>query len=805
MRKVTFLKDIETEIQASSKYQPTIDYTKPKFMATFPYPYMNGKLHLGHAFTMLKVDFESRWKEINGYNVLFPFGFHCTGMPICAAAKKLEKEISQGATKSLDPNKKTQWEILVESGVDPEQIPNFIDPKYWVGYFPELGKSHIRKLGVMADLSRSFVTTDSNPFYDSFIRWQFNKLYSKGYLKYGTRNSIYSESLGIQCQDHDRSQGEGIQTSDYVIIEIIQNDCLIWIPYQYTFDTKDLTVEKINITKDSTYNMYQTSTGNKIYMTSYVFTNYSYQYPNQANQLTLRQMNVQLSFDTDTTLNINTVKKYTNFYSYYLGGEIILRTNTENKNESQLTYQTLDFKLELPTDLVIDRMDQVCMVKPVAQWYIDYANHEWKAKTIECVNSMKLNDQVKHGLMDTIDWIKEWGVSRPFGLGTKLPTDSDFIIDSLSDSTIYPAYYTICNILHRDLYGLESDFDPKDFTDQVWDYIFLSKDFDSDYVCPIDKAKLDLMKETFNYFYPVDMRISGKDLLRNHLGMYLFNHVAIFEQKHWPVSINCNGWVLVNGKKMAKSLGNFITVESATDANSVDAVRMSLADAGDGMDDANYVTANAGDHCTLKLHSWIDSIGSHYNTTQQSTVFESYEAYSKLDQMFDQVFGRMFEEIKDHYQNYRYKMVVRDGFHMWNNMREKYRIYSKYFNQPMNQELVNKFIKTQVMLMYPIIPHICSWVWTNKFKMETKIQTTNINGMFKFLPDIQLVTQWDQMEQIINNIRERVEKLKKKNKTVNSVKVLTPQLNNWIEEFIKSQFKFEIKFEQGDKIHLTIE
>lgn len=27
---------------------------KPKYMATFPYPYMNGRLHLGHAYSMTK-------------------------------------------------------------------------------------------------------------------------------------------------------------------------------------------------------------------------------------------------------------------------------------------------------------------------------------------------------------------------------------------------------------------------------------------------------------------------------------------------------------------------------------------------------------------------------------------------------------------------------------------------------------------------------------------------------------------------------------------------------------------------------
>ena len=63
-----------------------------KFLVTFPYPYMNGRLHLGHAFSLTKAEFAVGFQRMRGKRALFPFGFHCTGMPIKACADKLKNE-----------------------------------------------------------------------------------------------------------------------------------------------------------------------------------------------------------------------------------------------------------------------------------------------------------------------------------------------------------------------------------------------------------------------------------------------------------------------------------------------------------------------------------------------------------------------------------------------------------------------------------------------------------------------------------------------------------------------------------------
>lgn len=129
---------------------------------------MNGYLHLGHGFSMSKAEFQVRYQKQRGKNALFPFGFHCTGMPIQAAANRLKAEIESGKTRSEQPkvsaeapkkeekkggkakpgDKKaeavvkvppTQYEILMQIGIEESEIPKFKDALHWLKFFPPVG------------------------------------------------------------------------------------------------------------------------------------------------------------------------------------------------------------------------------------------------------------------------------------------------------------------------------------------------------------------------------------------------------------------------------------------------------------------------------------------------------------------------------------------------------------------------------------------------------------------------------------------------------------------------------------------
>ena len=76
------------------------------------------------------------------------------------------------------------------------------------------------------------------------------------------------------------------------------------------------------------------------------------------------------------------------------------------------------------------------------------------------------------------------------------------------------------------------------------------------------------------------------------------HHLFIFK------GVRANGHLLLNGEKMSKSTGNFMTLTEAIGKFSADGMRMALADAGDSVEDANFVVTMA-EASILKLYTFI--------------------------------------------------------------------------------------------------------------------------------------------------------------------------------------------------------
>ena len=110
-----------------------------------------------------------------------------------------------------------------------------------------------------------------------------------------------------------------------------------------------------------------------------------------------------------------------------------------------------------PEGKVISRSNDECVVALVDQWFLDYGDEKWKEKAKYALNQMNVHHtETRHQFESVLGWLHEHACSRSYGLGTKLPWDEQYLIESLSDSTIYMAYYTVAHLLQaRDSFNGE--------------------------------------------------------------------------------------------------------------------------------------------------------------------------------------------------------------------------------------------------------------------------------------------------------------------------------------------------------------
>jgi leucyl-tRNA synthetase len=91
--------------------------------------------------------------------------------------------------------------------------------------------------------------------------------------------------------------------------------------------------------------------------------------------------------------------------------------------------------------LVISRSGDERVVALTDPWYLDYGEAEWRSITERCLTGMQCYaEDTRRDFELTLKWLKEWGCSHSFGIGTRMPWDAQYLIESLSDSTIYMVY-----------------------------------------------------------------------------------------------------------------------------------------------------------------------------------------------------------------------------------------------------------------------------------------------------------------------------------------------------------------------------
>ncbi|RLE70810.1 MAG: leucine--tRNA ligase, partial [Thermoprotei archaeon] len=376
------------------------------------------------------------------------------------------------------------------------------------------------------------------------------------------------------------------------------------------------------------------------------------------------------------------------------------------------------------------------------QWFLKYSDPRWKRLAHECIDGMRfLPDDVREYFHKQVDWYGDWACTHKGELGTPLPWDPDWVLESLSDSTVYMAYYVLAKYLqHPESYGIDWDR----LSDSFFDYVLLGEG-DPEEVARetgISVELLERMRREFLYWYPVDLRISGKDLMPNHLTFFIFHHVAIFPREHWPRGIGVNGWVLVAGEKMAKSKGNFILLRQALEWWGADATRFAEAYAGNsGLDDANFEPEMA-DRAVDLLVDWYEFAVENYGKGRSEWL--------PVDDWFRSVLYRTVREVEREMEEANFKNALVKGFF---NLQNSFKWYLRRCGEP-NRELLKRFIEIQTLLLAPISPHICEEIW-EKLGKEGFISTAK----WPEVKDEYIKPEMERAEEIVRRVLDDVQEI----------------------------------------------
>ncbi len=355
-----------------------------------------------------------------------------------------------------------------------------------------------------------------------------------------------------------------------------------------------------------------------------------------------------------------------------------------------------------------------CMVKILTdQWFINYSNKEWKDLAYRCLDKMSvMPEDIRQEFKYVISWLKERACARRSGLGTNLPWDKDWIIESLSDSVIYMAYYIIARYVNSSLINEEN------VNDEFFDYVFLGIGSRDDVAskCKIDKELLESIRQEFLYYYPLDSRHSGRDLVPNHLTFFIFNHVALFPEQLWPKQIVVNGSVLMDGKKMSKSLGNIVPLRKAIAEHGSDAIRASLLISAELLQDADFTldmlksikerVERIYNTCVQFSSLSIDTIGRYSNNNTNSIQQEDLWLLSRLNYVIKDVTDAMDKlRLREALNNILYIMEQDLQWYLK-------RARSKNRSDEDIAMVMRLFLDARVRMLAPFMPFISEEMWS---------------------------------------------------------------------------------------------
>jgi leucyl-tRNA synthetase len=730
-----------------------------KFFIHFAYPGVSGYLHVGHMRGFTYCDIIARYKRMKGYNVLFPAGFHASGIPSIGFARKIERKDPQTIS------------FLREYGCSDKQIESLKNPEEVVNYFSDVYvKDYWKRFGFLIDYSRIMSTISSG--YKKFITWQFLKLKEKNLLIQKPHYAPFCPNCGpvaVDKSETDISKGGSAEILEFTVIKFHMVDGTIlpaatlrpetifgvtnmWINPTVTYQKIKVGeetwivskegAEKISFQEEKVTLLEDLISGNDLigktctiplvnrsvpilsgpFADPSVATGVVMSVPAHAPYDYIALIETKEPIEPITIIDVkdlgeNPAKKVCDELGITTqhdtekldeATDIIYKKEfhmgiLNNKCDQYAGIKITDIKDTVKNDLinnndatilrefseeVICRCGEHVFIKNIPdQWFIKYSDKKLTDTSKEYIASMNIiPTEYKEQLPKILDWFDDRACIRKGSwLGTEFPFKSGWIVEPISDSTLYPAYYLLSNYVNS------HKIEPNEMTESFFDYVFFG----------IGEPKNEvwkLIREDVKYWYPVDINLGGKEHKTVHFPVFLMNHIAVMPAECWPKGIFVHWWVTQQGKeKISKSKGGAEHVAEAAKIYGIDAMRLYYTHIGSSSVDIEW---NA--ESVMKYKNKITNI---YNTiTELSTIND--EVNENIDNWLISILNKRIETINQHFTSLNLRDAANEIYFELNKDIQWYRKRGGS-----NKKILEEFLWSWIKLICPITPHIAEELW----------------------------------------------------------------------------------------------
>jgi leucyl-tRNA synthetase len=730
-----------------------------KFFIHFAYPGVSGYLHVGHMRGFTYCDIIGRYKRMSGFDVLFPAGFHASGIPSIGFAKKVERK---------DP---ATIKDLKNYGVSNEMIKKLSDPSEVVKYFGNVYvEDYWKKFGFFIDYSRIMSTISEG--YKKFIQWQFYKLKEKNLLIKKPHFAPFCPNCGpvaVDKSETDILKGGAAEILEFTTIKFKMQDGTIlpaatlrpetifgvtnmWINPDVIHVKAEINGEVWILSKEALEKLThqlkdvkplnETISGQDLigktcivpivdreisilsgpFADPNVATGIVMSVPAHAPYDWIALVESKADIEPITIIDVKgfgtnpakevcdrfEIKSQTETEKLDLATEEVYKKefHTGYLNEKCGIYAGIkisDIKDAVKNELIDNNQavvmrefseDVVCrcgsrvVIKQIPdQWFIKYSDETLTNESKNHVNDMNIYPQdYKDELPGVLDWFDDRACIRKGSwLGTNFPFKNGWIVEPISDSTLYPAYYIISKYVN------ENKIKPEEIDNDFFDYVFLGKGKNYN---PIWKE----IKSDFDFWYPVDINLGGKEHKTVHFPVFLMNHVAVMPKDKRPKGIFVHWWVTKKGKeKISKSKGGVEHINEAAVTYGVDAMRLYYAHVGSPFVDIEW-DADA-------VTKYKNRLASIFKLIDQINKIKEC-ARKNLDNWLKSSLQRTIKKTTESFENYDLRIATNEIFF---ECQKNLQWYIKRGGG--NKKLLDNFIHNWIKLMTPITPHFSEEIW----------------------------------------------------------------------------------------------